>query len=109
VHRSKSGPLKFGQGQERRISAVRNNISALPPRTDVGADIVEQPVTARSGCEQSEQSTAYSITSSARAKSVGGISRPSTFAVLRLITKSYLVGACTGRSLGFSPLKIRCT
>ena len=31
-------------------------------------------------------------------------SRPSALAVLRLITKSYLVGACTGRSAGFSPL-----
>src|SRR6516225_4639460 len=27
--------------------------------------------------------------------------------VLRLITSSYLVGACTGRSAGFSPLRIR--
>ena len=34
----------------------------------------------------------YSITSSARASSVGGTSRPSAFAVLRLITSSYLVG-----------------
>ena len=32
-------------GQERRIGAVRN-ISALPPRADVGADIVEPPVSA---------------------------------------------------------------
>src|SRR4029450_11096716 len=31
-------------------------------------------------------------------------SRPSALAVLRLITSSYLVGACTGRSAGFSPL-----
>src|SRR5262249_12281632 len=51
----------------------------------------------------------YSITSSARASSVGGISRPSAFAVLRLITSSYLVGACTGRSAGFSPLRMRST
>ena len=36
-------------GQERRIGAVRN-ISALPPRADVGADIVEQPVSANSRC-----------------------------------------------------------
>src|SRR5262249_18156972 len=35
----------------------------------------------------------HSITSSARARSVGGISRPSTLAVLRLMTSSYLVGA----------------
>src|SRR5215211_5851071 len=40
----------------------------------------------------------HSITSSARASSVGGISRPSALAVLRLMTSSYLVGACTGRS-----------
>src|SRR5262245_22925966 len=51
----------------------------------------------------------HSITSSARASSVGGISRPSTFAVLRLITNSYLVGACSGKSAGFSPLRMRST
>src|SRR5262245_25861233 len=38
----------------------------------------------------------HSITSSARASSVGGTSRSSALAVLRLITISYLVGACTG-------------
>jgi hypothetical protein len=52
---------------------------------------------------------AHSITSSARASTVAGISRPSAFAVLRLITSSYLVGACTGRSAGFSPLRMRST
>ena len=51
----------------------------------------------------------HSITSSARASSVGGMSKPSAFAVLRLITNSYLVGACTGRSAGFSPLRMRST
>ena len=29
------------------------------------------------------------------------------FAVLRLIASSYLVGACTGRLAGFSPLRMR--
>ena len=51
----------------------------------------------------------YSITSSARASKDGGRVRPSAFAVLRLITSSYLVGACTGRSAGFSPLRMRST
>src|SRR5262245_27401312 len=51
----------------------------------------------------------HSITSSARASSVGGTSRPSAFAVLRLSATSYLVGACTGRSAGFSPLRTRST
>src|SRR3954470_23953941 len=51
----------------------------------------------------------YSITSSARASSVDGTVMPSALAVLRLITNSYLVGACTGRSAGFSPLRMRST
>src|SRR6266542_1046097 len=51
----------------------------------------------------------YSITSSARASSVSGTVRPSAFAVLRLSTRSYLVGACTGRSAAFSPLRMRST
>src|SRR5437899_1673927 len=51
----------------------------------------------------------HSITSSARASSVVGTVRPSALAVLRLITSSYFVGACTGRSAGFSPLRIRST
>jgi hypothetical protein len=45
------------------------------------------------------------MTSSARCCRNKGTSRPSALAVLRLITSSYLVGACTGSSLGFSPLE----
>ena len=30
-------------------------------------------------------------------------------AVVRLITNSYFVGACTGRSAGFSPFRMRST
>src|SRR6516165_2783858 len=48
----------------------------------------------------------HSITSSARASSVGGISRPSALAVFRLITSSNLAGCWTGRSAGFAPLRI---
>jgi glc operon protein GlcG len=36
----------------------------------------------------------------------GGTSSLSAFAVLRLSTVSYLVGACTGRAAGFSPLRM---
>ena len=56
-----------------------------------------------------EFSPLHSITSSARASTDGGMVRPSAFAVLRLMTSSYLVGACTGRSAGFSPLRMRST
>jgi hypothetical protein len=48
----------------------------------------------------------YSINSSATASSEGGTVRPSAWAVLRLMTNSYLVGACTGRSF-FPPPKIK--
>ena len=51
----------------------------------------------------------HSITSSARASSVGGISRPSAFAVIRLMTRSNLVGCSTGRSAGFAPRRILST
>src|SRR5262249_9004256 len=51
----------------------------------------------------------HSITSSARASTLAGISMPSALAALRLMISSYLVGACTGRSAGFSPLRMRST
>src|SRR5262249_28088677 len=44
---------------------------------------------------QDELAAVHSITSSARASNVGGTSRPSALAVLRLMSSSYLVGACT--------------
>src|SRR5262245_41401676 len=55
--------------------------------------------------QQTEQ--AYSITSSAMASSPGGKLRPNALAVLRLITNSNLIDWMTGRSAGFSPLRIR--
>src|SRR5215216_6464214 len=51
----------------------------------------------------------HSITSSARASSVGGTSRPSALAVLRLITNKNLVGKMTGNSAGLAPLRILST
>ena len=45
-----------------------------------------------------------SITSSALASSDGGTERSGAFAVFLLMISSYLVGACTGRSAGFSPV-----
>jgi hypothetical protein len=49
------------------------------------------------------------ITSSAVANSVSGMVRPSALAVLLLITSSNLVDCTTGRSAGFSPLRMRST
>ena len=49
----------------------------------------------------------HSMISSARARSEGGIARPSAFAVLEFITSSNLVVCWTGRSAGLSPLRMR--
>jgi hypothetical protein len=54
-------------------------------------------------------SSAHSITSSARARIVGGIARPSAFAVLRFTTSSRVSGCWTGRSPGRSPFRMRTT
>ena len=51
----------------------------------------------------------YSITASAKEITPGGMVRPSALAVLRLITNSYAVACTTGKSAGFSPLRIRPT
>src|SRR5215472_4482921 len=51
----------------------------------------------------------HSITSSARASSDGGTVMPSALAVLRLMTSSNLAGCSTGKSPGFSPLRMRPT
>src|SRR5262245_145956 len=49
----------------------------------------------------------HSITSSTSASTLGGISRPSALAVLRLTINSNLVDCSTGRSVGVVPRRIR--
>ena len=77
-------------------------MSALPPEADM--------CSAKSHvCLKADIPPSHSITSSAVARSDCGTVRPSALAVLRLMTSSNLVGACTGRSAGFSPLRMRST
>src|SRR5262249_31526769 len=70
-------------------------------------ELVRTPVGRRRSADA--ERAPHSITSSARAMRVGGNSRPSALAVFKLMTSSYLVGVCTGRSAGFSPLRMRST
>src|SRR4029077_20695498 len=63
----------------------------------------------RAAKSRDERAPFHSITSSARASSDGGTMRPSIFAVLRLIVSTYFVGACTGKSAGLSPFRMRST
>ena len=59
----------------------------------------ERPRCRRATEQRDELAPPHSITSSARASSVGGTVRPSALAVLRLITSSNLVG-CSHRQVG---------
>src|SRR4029077_2479048 len=61
----------------------------------------------RAAEQRNEIPPSHSITSSARPSRPSGNTRPSAFAALRLITSSTLVACLTGRSDGFSPLRIR--
>jgi hypothetical protein len=84
------------------MSAFSQTMSALPLKADMcGAtrDVRYGP--------KADIHANHSITSSAVVKSDGGIVRPSVFAVFRLITNSNFAGCTTGRSAGFSPLRIR--
>src|SRR5262245_50928250 len=84
--------------------------SASPQQADIDgqarhvADVPEPDVCTATndigGC------TVYSITSSAATWRSRGTLRPSILAVLRLMTNSKRVDCVTGRSPGFSPLRI---
>src|SRR5580704_10137936 len=67
----------------------------------------ERPRGYRAAKERDELAPSHSITSSARDAKVGDIDKPIAFAALRFITIWYFVGAWIGRSLGFSPWRIR--
>src|SRR5262245_47279341 len=67
----------------------------------------ERPRSGSAAEQRDELAALHSITSSASASNLSGISRPSAFAVLTLITSWNLVGSTIGRSPGFSPLRMR--
>src|SRR5262249_44199115 len=69
----------------------------------------ERPRGSRAAEQRDELAALHSITSSASASSLGGISRPSALAATTLMTSSYLVGISTGKSPGFAPLRMRAT
>ena len=104
----------FSIGFELRLSGYRSNMHRRTDfkfRSRLGLspefDKVLSAVIVRFGPKA--DLPGYSITSSARESNCGGTVRPSALAVLRLITSSNLVGACTGKSPGFSPFRIRST
>src|SRR6516164_7725318 len=108
LHRFLQGPGDRRDVEDRRLldrHGIRRRLARLArlrPRR-------ERPRGRRAAEQRDEVAPFHSITSSARASTVAGTSSPSALAVLRLTTSSYLVGACAGRSAGFSPLRMRST
>ena len=84
-------------------------LSALPPIATVGrTSQVGSFVPGTDSCIAANR-IRYSIIPSATASSPGGKVRLSNFAACRLIMNSNLVARPTGRSAGFSPLRMRPT
>src|SRR6478752_6797702 len=94
---------------ERRVEALMPFIVAYPVISFLRRCAYTKKYGERAADQRHELAPSHSITSSARARSVGGISRPSALAVLRLMTSSNLVACSTGRSLGFAPFRILVT
>jgi hypothetical protein len=95
--RSVSRPRDRRKSQSARLRVLANQSEAALDRSETFLRNQDPTRTCR---------VRYSITSSARASSDGGTSRPSNLAVCRLMANSNLVDCKTGRSAGFAPLRI---
>src|SRR6516164_2928693 len=91
---------------QKRTSEDIQSMSALPPKADIGTHSRNVRFVPKADILHCGKERPYSITSSARARSIGGISRFSERAVWRLMTNSNLVDCRTGRSEGLAPLSM---
>ena len=94
---------------ERRVEALMPFIVACPVISFLRRCAYTMKRGERTTEQRYELAASHSMTSSARASSVGGTSRPSALAVFRLTTRSKRVGCSTGKSDGFAPLRILST
>jgi glyoxylase-like metal-dependent hydrolase (beta-lactamase superfamily II) len=92
------------QGRSRDETVAAKPTAAFDAR--FGNFVIDPGFFTQNRTHAPQQKKYHSIASSASARSLGDTSRPSAFAVLRLITNSTLVGCRTGRSAGFVPLRI---
>src|SRR6266478_9418754 len=83
---------RFGSISTDRYAARGRGMSASPPIATKSVRRNERSRCARKRHMHRSKRHHYSITSSAMASTLGGTSRPSAFAVLRLMTSSNLVG-----------------
>src|SRR6516162_10254603 len=117
AHVAADSPAEFGEPLRKRSDAgrcLRIVCGHAHQRTDPPHSLAllrarrERP-SRRAAKSRDELAPFHSITSSASASSLDGMSRPSALAATTLMTSSYLVGISTGRSLGFAPLRMRGT
>jgi hypothetical protein len=99
--------------RQRLMDMARDWMRASMEEQDASASVLlrarpERPCRRRAE-QRDELAALHSITSSARASTEEGMSRPSVLAVRILTTSSYLIGVCTGRLAGASPLRMRAT
>jgi hypothetical protein len=111
VHRVDNKLIRFVERSDAKqadVSTPRREVRSNPKS---GSSLMRPrcPKSARKRLMHRSKQRRYSITSSAAISKPGGTVRPSSFAVLRFTTVSYLVGTCTGRSAGFAPRRIRST
>src|SRR5262249_222138 len=95
------------EGRSRTIAHVR-----FDPKTTIANQNVIRSLCAKSRSDAPQQTPCtdyYSMTSFASASNLSGTVRPSALAVVRLMTRSNLVGCSTGRSAGFAPRRILST
>ena len=85
-----------------RLTGCRHSVQSCPKN----GGVMEEYTGSRHPCPKVAGKQHHSITSVACARIVFGTVRPSVFAVLRLMMRSNFVGCSTGRSAGFSPLRI---
>ena len=88
---------------QKQTFAPQKGMSASPPKADMCS------ATQHVRFVPIADIATYSITSSAFARKAGGMLRPSALAVIKLMTRSNLVGCSTGISPGFVPRKILST
>jgi hypothetical protein len=91
------------RGQDDLDAAVRE--SSMKVRCDRGRR--KRPRGGRPPEKSDELASVHSITSSARASSVGGTVMPRVLAAVRFMASLNVVGCWTGKSAGFSPFNTR--
>ena len=111
------GPSEFGKALLERgetrlplffACGTRHQHANAPQRPALLRPCCKRP-RRRASEPRDELPSPHWITSSAVARSVSGMVRPSLLAVLRFRIVTYLTGVCTGRSAGFAPRRIRST